>query len=83
MEKQYKISESQLLELLETSVTMQMLDRDGVDNWSWFGESFHEIVREYFPDAYPDEDEDEDAEFPEYDFKDCARSLLSNYEAIE
>lgn len=55
MEQYYRISESELRELLEDSLTLSMLKRDGVDNWEWYGESRSEIIRDFFPDAEGDE----------------------------
>lgn len=72
MEKYYKISESELIKLLATSIEMDALEFDGVDNWSWYGESFNEIVQEYFPDKTEEELED-------ITFEDCAEILLADY----
>lgn len=38
-EKYYKISESELLELLHDELTLIALQNGGVDNWSGYGES--------------------------------------------
>ena len=69
--KYYKISESDLNGLLVDSLELCMLNRDGVDNWTWYGESYRELIKEYIPDA------DEDT-----DFSDVATLLLNDYEVI-
>ena len=69
--KYYKISESDLNGLLVDSLELCMLNRDGVDNWTWYGESYCELIKEYIPDA------DEDT-----DFSDVATLLLKDYEVV-
>ena len=69
--KYYKISESDLNGLLVDSLELCMLNRDGVDNWTWYGESYRELIKEYIPDA------DEDT-----DFSDIATLLLKDYEVV-
>lgn len=69
MEKYYKISESELLELLATEIRMEALDASGVDNWSWYGVNFKDFIKGY----------GEKCE----DFYDCARILLSDYPEVE
>lgn len=69
--KYYKISEDDLKDFLVDSLELDMLNRDGVDNWTWYGESYRELIKEYIPDA------DEDTEF-----YDIATLLLKDYEVI-
>ena len=69
--KYYKISEGDLKGLLVDSLELSMLNWDGVDNWSWYGTSRHELIKEYIPN--PDEDTD---------FSDVATLLLKDYEVI-
>ena len=69
--KYYKISESDLNGLLVDSLELCMLNKDGVDNWTWYGESYRELIKEYIPDA------DEDT-----DFSDVATLLLKDYEVV-
>lgn len=76
MEKYYKISESELIELIATSIKMDALNRDGVDNWTWYGEGFQDMIKEYFPNATEEEMED-------LCFYDCAKTLLSNFIEVE
>lgn len=44
--KQYLIDEDTLRELLRDSHKLTILERDGVDNWSWYMESHNEYVAE-------------------------------------
>lgn len=76
MEKYYKISEKELIELLATSIKMDALDRDGVDNWMLYGEGFNDMIKEYFPEATEEEMEN-------LYFSDCAKTLLNNYPEVE
>lgn len=76
MEKYYKISERELIELLATSIKMDALDRDGVDNWMLYGEGFNDMIKEYFPEATEEEMEN-------LYFSDCAKTLLNNYPEVE
>ena len=69
--KYYKISEAELRELLENYLELSMLNWDGVDNWSWYGASRRELIKEYIPDAGEDTD-----------FSDVATLLLNDYEVI-
>lgn len=69
MEKYYKISEKELIELLATSIKMYALEYWGVDNWCGYGENFKETKAKYGPDCE--------------DFEDCARILLSDYVEVE
>lgn len=69
--KYYKISEDKLRKLLEDSLELNMLNIDGVDNWTWYGASRRELIKEYIPDAGEDTD-----------FSDVATLLLKDYEVI-
>lgn len=69
--KYYKISEGDLKDLPIDSLELCMLNMDGVDNWTWYGTSHHELIKEYIPDA------DEDT-----NFSDVATLLLKDYEVI-
>lgn len=76
MEKYYKISEKELIELLASSIRMATLDRGGVNNWEWYGEGFNDMIKEYFPEATEEEMEN-------LYFSDCAKTLLNNYPEVE
>ena len=44
--KQYLIDEDTLRELLNDSHKLAILERDGVDNWSWYMAGYEEYVAE-------------------------------------
>ena len=44
--KYYRISESDLLELLANDLVLNWLEADGVDNWSGYGISRQSILKE-------------------------------------
>ena len=44
MSKQYLIDEETLRELLRAAHTLTILERDGVDNWSWYMEGRNEYL---------------------------------------
>lgn len=69
--KYYKISEDELKDLLIDSLELSMLNMDGVDNWTGYGESRHELIKEYIPNADKDTG-----------FSDVATLLLKDYEVI-
>ena len=74
--KYYLVPEADLINLLETSIWGQMLERDGVDNWTWYGESRKDIIKEYFSDKTDEELED-------YNFNDCAEEDIKSYNFVE
>lgn len=43
MEKWYKISESELRELIHDSMKLCALESGGVDNWEWYGVSISDF----------------------------------------
>lgn len=74
--KKYIVSEDTLKRLLEDSIELAMLNADGVDNWTWYGEGRRELIKEYFPDASEEELED-------LDFENCAEKDLERFEVLE
>lgn len=72
LDKFYLVEKEELVDLIATYYKMIMLERDGVDNWTWYGESRKDIIKERFPDATEGDLED-------MDFYDCARADLENY----
>lgn len=74
--KYYLVSENDLIDLLETNIWRRMLERDGVDNWTWYGESYRNIIKEYFPNKSEEELED-------YSFNDCAEEDIKSYNFVE
>ena len=57
-EKMYLISESELKELLYSTLTLTALESGGVDSWSWYGESISEFISEWKEDHNIPEDEE-------------------------
>ena len=47
MEKYYKVSEEELRELLDAYYRLTALEWGGVDNWSWYSESFDDFIKNY------------------------------------
>lgn len=74
--KRYVVDEDTLKRLLEDSIELAMLNADGVDNWTWYGEGRRELIKEYFPDASEEELEN-------LDFEDCAEKDLEGFEVLE
>ena len=74
-ETYYKISKTQLLDLLRDSIELGMLEAGGVDNWSWYGEGREEYYA-YLLNITPEEAE-------EYSSWDVAQKMLEdNYEEV-
>ena len=69
MEKYYKVSESELRELIHDSLMFCALQNGGVDNWEWYGASIHDFL-----EANGVQGEDE---------YDIAEKELENYEEVE
>lgn len=68
-EKFYKVSESELLELLANSSELQYLEAAGVDNWSGYGELKEEILSDWGYDT-------------DLDWHDIAEIEIEGYEEI-
>lgn len=71
--KEYVIDERTLRHLLYCEMMMAMLETDGVDNWSWYGESRREIKAEFYPGDWNELDCDEKIDI---DFEDIARMRI-------
>lgn len=67
-EKKYVITESQLINLLVADMECVMNERDGVDNWEWYRESYEDVVKEFYPG--------EPAEAENMSMWDCAKARL-------
>ena len=72
LDKFYLVKEKELVDLIATYYKMMMLERDGVDNWTWYGESRKDILKEKFLEATEEDLKD-------MDFYDCARTDLESY----
>ena len=68
-EKYYKVSKSELRELIHDSLMYSALQNGGVDNWEWYGESINMFLDEC---CGPDEDE-----------YDIAEKELQNYDVVD
>lgn len=72
MARKFVIEEADLKEMLIALMEYSMLQRDGVDNWSWYGESFHETVQDFYPEQLSiDEIRENDIGFQE-----CADAMI-------
>ena len=69
MEKYYKVSESELRELLHDSMKLCALESGGVDNWEWYGASIQDFI--------------EANGNPDNGIYDIADKELENYEEVE
>ena len=67
-EKKYVITESQLIDLLVADMECVMNERDGVDNWEWYRESYEDVVKEFYPG--------EPTEAENMSMWDCAKARL-------
>ena len=56
-QKKYLISEKELKEMLYAMYELQALEWGGVDNWSWYGESFSDYIRYYIEENKLNKDE--------------------------
>lgn len=70
MSKYYLISEEELHNLIVAKMENEMNDRDGVDNWEYYGMSYDEIANEFNPD---------DIEYEDLDFNDVAAAHIKAY----
>lgn len=69
--KCYKVTEEDLLEFLSAYHKLQVLERDGVDNWAWYMEG----RKDYLKENGVSEEEIEDG----FDFYDLARSEITGF----
>ena len=73
MKKFYKVEENKLLDLLTAAHTLNALERGGVDNWSWCGESCSDYLKRY---------NDRAGSEVEY-FEDIAELEIRHYEEVK
>ena len=71
----YIISKERLLELLKAEDQLNVLEQDGVDNWSWYMESRKQYLKEGAEMYGVNADENED-----FDFDDLAKLALQDYQ---
>lgn len=73
----YIISKKRLLELLKAENELNVLEGDGVDNWTWYMEGRRQYLKEGAEMYGVNIDDNED-----FDFEDLAELDLQNFEEI-
>ena len=73
MEKYYKVSEEELRDLLDAYYRLVALERSGVDNWTYYSDSFHDFIQ-----RYNEENPDHKIEWMD----EIAEIELANYDVI-
>lgn len=71
----YIISKERLLELLKAEDILNVLEQDGVDNWSWYMESRNEYLKDG-AEIYGVHLKDTE----DFDFNDLAELALRDYQ---
>lgn len=71
----YIISKERLLELLKAENELNVLEGDGVDNWTWYMEGRRQYLKEGAEMYGVNIDDNED-----FDFEDLAELDLQNFE---
>lgn len=73
----YIVSKERLLELLKAENELNVLEGDGVDNWTWYMENRRQYLKEGAEMYGVNIDDNED-----FDFEDLAELDLQNFEEI-
>lgn len=73
----YIISKERLLEFLKAENELNVLEGDGVDNWTWYMEGRRQYLKEGAEMYGVNIDDNED-----FDFEDLAELDLQNFEEI-
>ena len=73
----YIISKERLFELLKAEDKLNVLEGDGVDNWTWYMEGRRQYLKEGAEMYGVNIDENED-----FDFEDLAELALQDFEEI-
>ena len=71
----YIVSKERLLELLKAENELNVLEGDGVDNWTWYMEGRRQYLKEGAEIYGVNIDDNED-----FDFEDLAELDLQNFE---
>lgn len=71
----YIVSKERLLKLLKAENELNVLERDGVDNWTWYMEGRRQYLKEGAEMYGVNIDDNED-----FDFEDLAELDLQNFE---
>lgn len=73
----YIVSKERLLELLKAENELNVLEGDGVDNWTWYMEGRRQYLKEGAEIYGVNIDDNED-----FDFEDLAELDLQNFEEL-
>lgn len=73
--KYYKIKEEDLKYFIECRARLEALEAGGVDNWSWYGESYSDYLED-MKEEYNMNKEDE------LNFEDIANEEIKNFEEV-
>lgn len=73
----YIVSKERLLELLKAENELNVLEGDGVDNWTWYMEGRRQYLKEGAEMYGVNIDDNED-----FDFEDLVELDLQNFEEI-
>lgn len=73
----YIVSKERLLELLKAENELNVLEGDGVDNWTWYMEGRRQYLKEGAEMYGVNIDDNED-----FDFEDLAELNLQDFEEI-
>lgn len=76
-ERYFKISETQLKDLLESSLKLDQLYADGVDNWEWYGEGREQFIANCLGCSIKEVEEND------YYWEDVVNKELESFEVIE
>ena len=71
----YIVSKERLLELLKAESVLNVLEGDGVDNWTWYMEGRRQYLKEGAEIYGVNIDDNED-----FDFEDLAELALQDFE---
>ena len=72
-EEYYLVKKETLLKLISDSLTLECLDADGVDNWSWYMTSRDEMIADYLEKPV------KEIRGNDYTFMDVAKEQLKYY----
>lgn len=73
----YIVSKERLLELLKAESVLNVLEGDGVDNWTWYMEGRRQYLKEGAEIYGVNIDDNED-----FDFEDLAELALQDFEEV-
>ena len=78
-QKKYLISEKELKEMLYAVNSLQALEWGGVDDWSWYKESFSDYVEYYIEDNKLNKDEINE----DFNIDDIVELEIKKYEEVQ